>query len=159
MILFMKKICLLLFIFLFLGCNNDTPKTIIHVIVINNVSYNLTEEAFDCLSSYLEYLEEYYSNEEKSEEIINVLSTKIAEKLSQKLNSEEDVVNQKELESIIEGIKQEGKIDGIPCPAVKVCHEGRAGGAESAVGKSTGHKTDNKQGEESGLICQKHRDR
>ena len=110
----MKKILLLLFISLFLGCNNDTPQTVVRVIVINNVSYNLTEEAFDCLSAYLKYLEEYYSSEANSGEAINVLTTKIAAGLSQKLNGEEDAVNQNELESIIEGIKQEVEVGGVP---------------------------------------------
>ena len=50
----------LLFLLLFLGCNNDAPKTIVHVLVINNVNYNLTEEAYNSLSAYLEFLNEYY---------------------------------------------------------------------------------------------------
>lgn len=105
----MKRLFLLLFISLILGCNNDTPKTNIHVLVINNVSYNLTEEAYNSLNAYLEYLKEYYSSEDNSEEIINTLSTKIAEELNQKLQDENDAVTQSELETIIEGIKQQGE--------------------------------------------------
>ena len=69
----MRFFFLLFTILFFFGCNKDIPEKSTVIFVINNVSYNLTLEAYEDLSAYLIYLEEYYAGEENLEEIIKVL--------------------------------------------------------------------------------------
>ena len=55
--------------------------------------------------------------------------------------------------------RDQGKVCGIPGPAVEVRDHGRADGGVAAVGKSASSKSDHDQGKHAGLDGQNHHDR
>ena len=55
--------------------------------------------------------------------------------------------------------RDDGKVDRIPCPSVKVRHKGRAGRTESPVGKSSHRESDDDQREKSGMEGIQHQQR
>lgn len=100
---------LFLFAILFLwGCNNDSPRQqeVKYVIILDGISYNLTEEAYDNLSVYLEFLSTYYVDESDSEQIVSEIKALISDEFDKKIKNENDVITQDDIEKAIQEIKE-----------------------------------------------------
>lgn len=91
------------------ACGGDDidRRVNVYTIIINNISYNIEEEAFDKLDAYLKYLETYYSNEENSETIINNLEELLGEGMNNLLEDEEDAITVSDIEVVIDDIKKQ----------------------------------------------------
>ena len=91
------------------ACGGDDGKksTNVCIIVINNMSYNVEEEAYNKLEAYLDYLKTYYSNEDNSEEIIEHLEQLLGEGMNDLLKDDEDVISVSDIEIVIDDIKKQ----------------------------------------------------
>ena len=91
------------------ACGGDDGKksTNVCIIVINNMSYNVEEEAYNKLEAYLDYLKTYYSNEDNSEEIIEHLEQLLGEGMNGLLKDDEDVISVSDIEVVLDDIKKQ----------------------------------------------------
>ena len=98
----MKKLLFIFAVLFLCGCESKTPeKPVTQVVfIINNVSYNLTEEAYNNIIAYLEYLSEYYSNEGQSDEMVETVTNLIADGFADRAG--EEVINLQDVETIID---------------------------------------------------------
>lgn len=115
----MKKFLLLLTLpFLMMGCNDDNPE-VKYIIILDGISYNLTEEAYTNLSEYLEFLSAYYANEDNSETIITDIKTLIADGFDKKLKDENDVITQNDVEVAIKEIQESKDLSNSTLPGLE----------------------------------------
>lgn len=100
----MKKYLLLLALpFFLLGCNDDEDSK--NIIILDGISYNLTEEAYTNLSEYLDYLLAYYANENDIETIVYDIKALIADGFDKKLKDENDIITKNDVEVVIKEIQ------------------------------------------------------
>ena len=79
-------------------------------ITINGQVFYIEEKAYQKLSEYLDSVKKHFSPTEGGEEIVNDIEIRISEKFSSKTSSKKEVINLKDVESVI---KSMGTVDDL----------------------------------------------
>lgn len=77
---------------------------------LNQIIFNIDNDAYEVLSDYLKSIEKHFKKEDEGEEIINDIEARIAEKFGNILNKKKTVINLTDVESII---KEMGTVEDI----------------------------------------------
>jgi phage shock protein PspC (stress-responsive transcriptional regulator) len=77
---------------------------------LNQIIFNIDNDAYEILSDYLKSIEKYFKKETEGEEIINDIEARIAEKFNNILNKRKTVINLADVKSII---KEMGTVEDI----------------------------------------------